>query len=578
MSDVVNDDGEFKRNVVAGVCGALGDTGVGTRAATRMESNGSTNVLLAVMLNAFARQATERHLSDLESGLVGVFTRAGFTAGELGEMGRAFAEAAPEVRGRFFPGRFAALGMEDAYSLADLRADLPQLGRDFLATCKNIRAVDATRLMGPLGEDVDAQAMPVDPGPSAAFLQETAEKGWGLVCVGLPEEHPAVAAAQSGDAGPYFVSLDAVTCHRKSNEWGHDEPKFSLALCDGDAQRAYTTEQLSMKSGDIRAFEPNRLWSSRVANGGLATVVDAWEIDHGGGDAKAKFIIDEVLKIFMNELTMETWQDVVYTIIGELTGVGLPAPVAGLFVLILGAVRALLTNEDDHIGTYSLLVPEPALMLQKQIQDTLRNPPPGGVVPRIADLTGQNEAAVRTFLAAGAYWAYRPQLHFDAGSDGTWQIGFLLVPDSSRQVSGLPARVRLESVYSGKFASTEGSIDHNGPAIHQWEWKDQPNQRWDLERLPNGSYKFTSFRSPTRVMTIHGPYPGNAPTIILQTWNDGSHQKWQLLPVGQNEYFIVSDYRGGAMSIEGPTTYNGAKLIHYNLRARSNQVWRILGA
>lgn len=580
MSEVVDNDEEFTRNVVAGIRSVLGGSGTGTRAATRMERNSSTNVLLAVMLNAFARQAAERPLSDLESALVGVFARAGFTSVELGEMGRAFAEAPPEVRGRFFPGRFAALGEEDAYGLADLRADLPQLGRDFLATCRNIRAVDATRPMGALGEAAEAQAVAAaaNPEPSAAFLEECGERGWGLVCMGLPEGHPAVAAARSGDAGPYFVSLDAVTCHRESNEWGRDEPKFSLALCDGATQRSYTSEKFSVNSGDVIAFEPNRLWSSRVVNGGLATVVDAWEIDHGGGDAKAKLIIDEVLKIFMDELTIETWQDMVHTVVGELTGVGIPPAVAALFVLLLSAIRALLTNEDDHIGTYSLLVPEPVLMLQKQIQDTLRNPPPGGVVPRIADLTGRSEAMVRTLLAAGAYRAYQPQLPIEAGSDGTWQIDFLLLPDSSRHVTGLPARVRLESVYSGKFASTEGTTDYTGPAIHQWEWKDQPNQRWDLQHLSDGLYKFTSVRSPTRVMTIHGPYPGNAPTIILQTWNSGSHQKWRLLPVAQNEYFIVSDYRGGAMSIEGPTTYNGAKLIHYTLRARSNQLWRVLGA
>ncbi|AYG78074.1 hypothetical protein DWB77_00181 [Streptomyces hundungensis] len=582
MSDsaVVSDEHEFQRDVVAGICGALGGTGVRTRMGTMMERSSSTNVLLAVMLNGFARRAAGQPLSDLEAVFTDVFSRAGFTAGELNEMGQAFSSAEPEVRERLFPGRFSALGMEDSYGLADLRADLPQLGRDFLATCSNIRAVDATRLTGPLGDDAEAQAVRemADPEPSAAFLQETADKGWGLVCMGLPLDHPTAATARSGGSGTYWVSLDYLTCHRESNEWGKDEPKFSLALCDGDTQRRYVSEQFSMNTGYTRAFEPNRLWNTTVANGGLAVTVDAWEMDHGGGDEKALFIIDEILKILMDELSIDTWKGMVETVIGELTGVGVPPAAVAMFAMILTFLRQILTNQDDHIGTYSLLVPEPVLMLQKQIQDTLRNPPPEGVVRKIAALVRTSENLVEMLLRMGAYRTSKRALVFDAGSDGKWEIGFLMLPDASSQVTGLPARVRLESVSSRRFATIHGPYNDNGPSIRQEGWYNASHQRWELDRLSGDLHKFTSVYSPSRVMSIHGPYPGNAPDINLWTWRDASHQKWRLLPVAQDEYFIVSDYRGGAISVTNASTDNGAKLCHHGLQGHRNQLWRILGA
>ncbi|MYX97430.1 hypothetical protein GT045_22085 [Streptomyces sp. SID486] len=580
MSDVADDGDEFKRDVVAGIRGALGGSGVRTRMGARMEHSSSTNVLLAVMLNGFARHAAGQPLSDLEGVFTNAFSRAGFTAGELGEMGHAFSTAAPEVRRRLFPGRFAALGVEESYGLADLRADLPQLGRDFLATCSNIRAVDATRPTGPLGDDPEARAVQeaAAPEPSAAFLQETADNGWGLVCLGLPLDHPTAASARSGGAGTYWVSLDYLTCHRESNEWGKDEPKFSLALCDGDTQRNYTSEKFSMNTGYTRAFEPNRLWNTTVDNGGLAVVIDAWEMDHGGGDAKAKMIIDEILKILMDELSIETWLDMVDTVVGELTGVGVPPAVVAMFAMILTFIRQILTNQDDHIGTYSLLVPEPVLMLQKQIQDTLRKPPPEGAVRRIAALTRTSEVIVETLLRLGAYRTSKRELVFDAGSDGKWEIGFLLLPDASNQVTGLLPRVRLESVLSGKFATIHGPYNDDSPSIRQEGWYDASHQRWELDRLGGDLHKFTSVFAPTRVMSIHGPYPGNAPDINLWTWRDASHQKWRLLPVAQNEYFIVSDYRGGAISVTNASTDNGAKLCHHGLQGNRNQLWRILGA
>ncbi|WP_150206778.1 RICIN domain-containing protein [Streptomyces venezuelae] len=441
--------------------------------------------------------------------------------------------------------------------------------------------MDATRPMGPLGDDAQAQALQevAAPEPSAEFLQETADKGWGLVCLGLPLDHPTIATARSGGgAGKYWMSLDYLTCHRESNEWGKDEPKFWLALCDGTTQRHYTSEQFSMNTGDTRAFEPNRVWNTTVAGGGLATVIDAWEMDHGGGDAKAKMIIDEILRILMAELSIETWADMVETVIGELTGVGIPPAAVAMFAMILSFIKQILTNQDDHIGTYSLLVPEPVLMLQKQIQDTLRNPPPEGVVRKVAALTRISEPMVDMLLRLGAFRVSKSALVFDAGSDGKWEVGFLLLPDASGQVNGVPPRVRLESVISGKFATIDGPYNDDSPSIRQQPWWDQSHQRWDFRNLGGGLYNFTSVFAPTRVMSIHGPYPGNAPDINLWTWRDASHQKWRVLPVAQNEYFIVSDYRNGAISVTNASTGSGAKLCHHGLQGNRNQLWRLLGA
>jgi hypothetical protein len=77
----------FSQAFVAGICGALDETESQTRLTIAIGRNVSTNVLLAVMLNGFARHARGQSLSDLETRFVDAFTRAGFTNAELGVMG-----------------------------------------------------------------------------------------------------------------------------------------------------------------------------------------------------------------------------------------------------------------------------------------------------------------------------------------------------------------------------------------------------------------------------------------------------------------------------------------------------------
>ncbi|MGW6868990.1 RICIN domain-containing protein [Streptomyces sp. NPDC054901] len=581
MSSEVGADA-YKQSLMEGICGALSGTATQSRTAMRLESNRSSNVLMAVILNGFVRRSQDKPLSDLEGKLVDAFVRAGFSDQDLDTMGQAFASAAPEVRQRLFTERFARMGAEDSYSLSDLQADLPQLGREAIASAGNLWAMDATRPVMPPDTVGDAQATGPEGEamlalqPDERYLQATQERGWGLMCMGLPADHVGVAAASTHSTGSYWVSADYVKCHKESNEVGKDEPRFSMALCDSRSQRDFVSEEFSMGTGSVRKFRANRVWDTTVQNGGLTIVVDAWEMDPGPGFEKAKIIIEAILDILMKELVPETWADLVTWTATGLAGVGLPAEVIGLLYAVLTVVKEFLQNNDDHIGTYAVLIPETVVALQKQIQDAMRTPPPEGTAAKIAALTGRSLPEVAIGLAFGSYYCQRPTLTFNAGSDGKWELGFVALPDASDEMTSMPGSVRIDSRHSGKTASVEGPRDADGSTIHQWPWKNLDAQKWRLERLDNANYKIVSQYSPSgRCMTFQGPQPYNKQIVHLWEWKNANHQKWRFLPVGVNEYLIVSHHHHAGISVADPTDDDGSDLLQFCLRATPNMVWKI---
>lgn len=573
----------FKQSLVEGIGGALSGTATQSRTTACLASNRSSNVLLPVLLNGFVRRSQEKPLTDLEGKLVEAFVRAGFSDEELQTLGRAFATATPEVRQELFPERFARMGAEDSYSLSDLRADLPQLGREAIETAGNLWAMDATRPVMPPDVDADARAAGAGEGaveplpqPDERYLQVTKERGWGLMCMGLPVEHAGLAAVSTPSTAKYWVSADYVKCHRESSgESGKDEPRFSMAMSDTVAEREFTSEEFSMGDGSLRKFRANRLWDTTVGGGGLMIVVDAWEMDPGSGFEKAKIIIDAILEILMNELVPDTWGELVTWVATSVAGVGLPDELIGLFVGVLTIVKELLQNNDDHIGTYCVLIPQHVLALQEQIQDAMRNPPPEGTTAKIAKLTGQSQMSVILGLAAGAYYCQRPVLTFDAGSDGKWELGFVALPDASHEMTSMPATVRIDSRHSDKTVSIEGPKDADGETIHQWPWKNHDAQKWRLEGLGNASYKIVSKYGTGRCMSFRGPDPGNGQLVHLWSWKNQANQKWRFLPVGQDEYLIVSHYRNAGISVADPATEDGSDLLQFCLRATPNMVWKI---
>jgi hypothetical protein len=460
---------------------------------------------------------------------------------------------------------------------------LPQLGRDIVETAKNIWVVDARSCVRAPSEAADGdgqsavsegESLPRTPEPDGSYLQATAELGWGIVYQALPIDHPLMSSASAQNLGPIWLSAEYVKCHRESSgEAGKDEPRFSMALCDGRTQSEYVSEEFSMGTGYLSNFRSNQLWSHVVQNGGLAVTVDAWEMDPGSGFEKAKIIIDEILKILMDELMPSTWHDLIKWTATELVGAGLPPQVLGLMAMVLTAIREFLNNNDDHVGTYAVMIPDPVFALQKEIQNAMRNPPAGGTAAKIASLTGHSQSTVSAGLNSGAYYCQRPVLAFDAGSDGKWEVGFITLPDSSNTVGSLPSRVRIDSAHSRKSLSIYDRSTSDNADICQFDWVSIDQQRWKFVALGGGNYKIESVGNYPKVITIAGPSAENDTRIVQWNWLDRIQQKWRLLPVAANEYFIVSNHSGGMLTIKGRSTSNDARIILFSMAALKAQVW-----
>ncbi|MCY1077828.1 hypothetical protein [Archangium lansingense] len=353
-------------------------SGAGTRSGTptRWERNRSHNLLAGVMLNAFARQSRRAALTGLEQALVQGFKKVGFTDEDLSALGSAYAQAPLEARSRLFPERAARLGVETGFSTDDLRAELKAMAPQ-VVQMKNLQVLDQRHLAfsglsdaelqrkrTELGIQEDlSQARP--PPPGEEFLQAQRELGWSVSCVGITAAE--LAAARGASLGWVTARATTVYCHEGTHEVGNDEPFFGFAVCDGITGTKYVSEELSMDEGDERTFRSNTLWNNNVPGGGLCFTIDAWEADHSNQYDKEIAVLTEILRVLIDQLTIDSWADMAQVLIETGMGTGIPAEIIALFAAVIAAIIGFLKNEDDYIGTYAAYVPNAAMISRKEL-------------------------------------------------------------------------------------------------------------------------------------------------------------------------------------------------------------------
>lgn len=373
---------------------------------SRTEASKSHQFLLAVALNAFARNGARKPLTDLEQRLVDASRRFGYDDAELAAIGETFTATPAAARGAIFPARFAALGMETGYSLADLRADMPMLAQEAVRS-PNLRVRDASRYMSLSTRDLErarstlAEAKDVD----VAQLQQYArsgegipegepEPGWSVICYGVPMPKETTDPAQTKGYGRIRVWASGVDCEKGTHEVGKDEPFFGFATTDDVGQRVYQSPEFSMDAGDYRDFPANTLWDATVAGGGLTIVVDGWEADNRNVYNKQVEMLWQLLAWLMDQLTIDDWADMVETVIGDLTGVGIPPWVIALAASVVAFIIRILSNPDDRLGTHPVLIPVPALAEMKARRDIVANNPFDVALRLLAQRLGYREGSM----------------------------------------------------------------------------------------------------------------------------------------------------------------------------------------
>lgn len=111
----------------------------------------------------------------------------------------------------------------------------------------------------------------------------------------------------------------------------------------------------------------------------------------------------------------------------------------------------------------------------------------------------------------------------------------------------------------------------NGANIQLWNYLNNDNQHWILERQSNGYYKI---RSKYSWKLLDVSYVSKENGANIQQWDDvgGMQQMWKIEQVG-NAYKIINANSGKALEIAGYSNENGANIQQWDYYGGDSQLW-----
>jgi len=71
-----------------------------------------------------------------------------------------------------------------------------------------------------------------------------------------------------------------------------------------------------------------------------------------------------------------------------------------------------------------------------------------------------------------------------------------------------------------------GNSTADGAGIIQWPWNGGKNQRWNMENLNDGTFRFTVQHSG-KVLDVAGLNSADGAAVIQWPWNGGPNQRWR---------------------------------------------------
>ncbi len=256
----------------------VGQRGKHASLGRKLRLNRERNWLVAVILDAYAKADAGRALTDLDTIVVDTFDKAGM-GDELRAQGRLFAAMPTATRTELFPAHFARLGLDTAYTVADLAADLPDRQAAVLAE-PNATDVDVVGIHE--GRVSAAGARRPRRSVTQAFGSEL------LRAVAPDSEHP---KAKDAATDPYAIRAIDFHCTDETGvDWlGSDEPYWIFGSVGAGV--AVTTRSHvfgDIDSGDDATFTGDEGWIWSQTGGGaplpdneIGSLVELWEHDSG---------------------------------------------------------------------------------------------------------------------------------------------------------------------------------------------------------------------------------------------------------------------------------------------------------
>jgi hypothetical protein len=250
--------------------------GTGAKMHRKLSKNKERNWLLAVTLNAFSKHASHKKLSDVEQLIVDAFKHHGFSDADIAEHGALYERLPAQDRTAFFPAKFAKLGKQSAYSMTELKKDLPGIQKAILSA--------------PNATNIDVAAIHA----GKAHLND-----FPVVRPSVMREYgTSVLRAVEPNVTPpnphYTIKATRFRCNDETGwDWtGSDEPYWIFgSLGSGTAVTTRSHVFGDVDSGDSRTFESNEgcIWGQNclaqdLPAGEIGSLISLWEHDYGNPD------------------------------------------------------------------------------------------------------------------------------------------------------------------------------------------------------------------------------------------------------------------------------------------------------
>ncbi len=259
-------------------------------------------------------------------------------------------------------------------------------------------------------------------------------------------------------------------------------------------------------------------------------------------------------------------------------------------------------------GPFVYLWPQGSALQQLRLQGTSFSP--AGAFHSNANTAGGNLALSASGAANAILWAqdFAGTLHaYDATdvSHELWNSGM----DSSRDALGSSAHFAFPTIaggkvyagsgahgiavygllgtaglqsggiyevfvkHSGQVLDLKGASTTDGTPIQQWPLTGGINQKWLLEDMGGGAWRFTSHDSG-KVMDVTGASQTPGTPVIAWSDHGGDNQRWLLTDEGGGWFKVVAKHSRQCLDVAGRSLVEGAQVQQWTDNSGDNQRWR----
>jgi hypothetical protein len=133
----------------------------------------------------------------------------------------------------------------------------------------------------------------------------------------------------------------------------------------------------------------------------------------------------------------------------------------------------------------------------------------------------------------------------------------------------------LLNVHSGKALDVDGVSVNNGANVHQWDYVNGANQKWQFVPAGNGTYSIKSVNSQ-KCLDVTDFSTSNGANVQQWSCSGNNNQKWRVTQVATGIYRVENVGSGKVLDVTNWSTANGGNVQQWSWANGDNQKWKII--